>query len=94
MTFFTAVTKAQSLMYTREERNSHLIMMFWRREVNCEGNKSGKYLCRNPNTSTWPTGVRGMIRIAINGIKVKRSRKVLLRVATSLGFNVPPAMQG
>ena len=38
----------------------------------------------NENTSTWPTGLRGIIRIIVVGIKVRRSFPVLRTALTSL----------
>ena len=55
---------------------AHLVMSSWRREVNCEGKKPGKYFCRKLKMSTWPTGVSGAIRMIAKGMKVSRSLAV------------------
>lgn len=45
----------------------------------------------NPNTSTWPSGVMGMIKMMMKGMKVSRSRAVRLRADTSRGLRRPPS---
>ena len=48
-------------------------MSSWRREVNCDGKKPGKYFCRKLKMRTWPTGVSGAIRMMAKGMNVRRS---------------------
>lgn len=57
-------------------------MSSWRREVNCEGKKPGKYFWIKLKISTWPTGVSGAIRMIANGMKVSRSLAVLRSACT------------
>lgn len=66
-------------------------MMSCRLFVKQEGKKLGKYVWMRLNTSTWPRGVRGMMRMMVKGMKVSRSRAVRRRADTSRGFRVPPA---
>ncbi len=44
----------------------------------------------NPNTSTWPSGDSGMMRMMVKGMKVSRSRAVRRSADTSRGLSVLP----
>lgn len=57
-------------------------MSSWRRVVNWEGKKPGKYFCRKLKMSTWPTGVSGAIRMTAKGMNVRTSLAVLRRAIT------------
>lgn len=63
---------------------------FCLRSVKVEGKKSGKMRWMREKTSTWPTGVRGMMRMMVKGISVSRSLAVRRSVRTSRGLRVYP----
>ncbi len=69
----------------------HLMTISWRFPVKHEGKKVGKYCWMKPKTSTWPSGLSGMMRMMVKGIKVSRSRAVRRSADTSRGLSVPPA---
>lgn len=74
------------------QQGEYLVMSSCRRVENWEGKKPGKYLCMKPKMSTCPTGVRGAIRIMVNGTNIRRSHAVRRSAWTSLGFKVWPAL--
>jgi hypothetical protein len=47
----------------------------------------------NPNTRTWPRGVRGMMRMMVKGMNVSRSRAVRRMADTSRGLRVLPEQE-
>jgi hypothetical protein len=61
--------------------------------VKHEGKNEGKYVWMNPNTSTCPRGVRGMMRMMVKGTNASKSCAVRRSAETSLGFKVPPVKQ-
>lgn len=74
-------------------QDAHLVMSSCRLVENWEGKKPGKYLWMNPKMRTCPTGVRGAIRMMVNGTNMRTSQAVRRSAWTSLGFNVWPASQ-
>ena len=45
----------------------------------------------SPKMSTCPSGVSGMMRMMVKGMKASTSRAVRRRASTSRGLSVPPA---
>mmetsp|Transcript_6670 Transcript_6670/g.28439 ORF Transcript_6670/g.28439 Transcript_6670/m.28439 type:complete len:319 (-) Transcript_6670:1026-1982(-) len=87
-------SSASSLLFSAslscKESSSYFFISSCRRPLNCDGNNAGKYRWMKEKISTCPTGVSGMMRMMMNGTKVKMSSVVRRMVCTSRGRKVEP----